>query len=359
MKPLPFTALALLLLAGLAQGAKLRVPADHATIQAAVGASSAGDVIEVSAGTYFENVVVDSLTDLTLRARGKDKVIIDGGGGSPAIRVSLSTGIKLKNLRVRDATSGIFFSSSFDCAATGCRAASASTAGIRLSGGERITIEGCRVEDSPGDGIVVDSDLCLIADCSVSEVGGDGIHLLAADLITVLDNRIDLAAGHGINNESTPNSLIQQNRIAAPGSYGIVCFAPSTACSLLENRIADSGSSAIYIETGATHHMVMDNVVNGTEGFYGISANGDEVQFRGNKIKNTINSGIFVWAGTSGCLFHENQVKKSGLDGFAVVGTGNALIGNKSSKNPNLDCRDPNPAGSNFYAGNQFGSFGS
>jgi hypothetical protein len=64
----------------------LRVPEEYATIQAAITAAAAGDVIQVRAGTYAENLLLDR--PIVLTAASFDPVnpvnntaIIEGGGG--------------------------------------------------------------------------------------------------------------------------------------------------------------------------------------------------------------------------------------------------------------------------------------
>jgi pectin methylesterase-like acyl-CoA thioesterase len=53
-----------------ASAATLRVPADHATIQAAVDAAVAGDVILIAKGSYAEAVAIDGKSQFTLRGKG-------------------------------------------------------------------------------------------------------------------------------------------------------------------------------------------------------------------------------------------------------------------------------------------------
>ncbi|MBD3166657.1 hypothetical protein GF324_08660 [bacterium] len=50
----------LVLLFSHSNAAILEVPQSHGTIQSAVDASAAGDTILISAGTYFENIVVEN-----------------------------------------------------------------------------------------------------------------------------------------------------------------------------------------------------------------------------------------------------------------------------------------------------------
>lgn len=68
--------------------ARIYVPANYATIQGAVEAANAGDVILVAAGTYQEDqIVIDK--PLSLWGAGAETTIIDGQGGSGQTTVGL------------------------------------------------------------------------------------------------------------------------------------------------------------------------------------------------------------------------------------------------------------------------------
>ena len=64
----------------------LRVPEEYATIQAAVSAAEAGDVVQARAGTYTENIILDRPIVLTAASfdpvnPANNTAIIDGGDG--------------------------------------------------------------------------------------------------------------------------------------------------------------------------------------------------------------------------------------------------------------------------------------
>jgi hypothetical protein len=92
-----------------AEGATLRVPDDHDTIQAAVDAAEPGDLILVAPGTYEEAVNVET-DELTIRGLDRNEVILDGGFEKDnGIRVLGANGVAIENLTARNYTSNGFF----------------------------------------------------------------------------------------------------------------------------------------------------------------------------------------------------------------------------------------------------------
>jgi hypothetical protein len=92
-----------------AEGATLRVPDDHDTIQAAVDAAEPGDLILVAPGTYEEAVNVET-DELTIRGLDRNEVILDGGFEKDnGIRVLGANGVAIENMTARNYTSNGFF----------------------------------------------------------------------------------------------------------------------------------------------------------------------------------------------------------------------------------------------------------
>ena len=86
------------------------VPGEYPTIQAAVDAAAAGDLVLVAPGVY--NEAVDVVTDnLTIRGLDRDRVVLDGQLElDNGIRVLGASGVVVENLTARNYTAnGVFF----------------------------------------------------------------------------------------------------------------------------------------------------------------------------------------------------------------------------------------------------------
>lgn len=90
------------------EGATLRVPEDHDTIQAAVDAAEPGDLVLIAPGTYNEAVDVET-EDLTIRGLDRNEVVLDGGFElENGIRV-LADGVAVENMTAKNYTTNGFF----------------------------------------------------------------------------------------------------------------------------------------------------------------------------------------------------------------------------------------------------------
>jgi len=91
----------------------IRVPADHRTIQAAVDAARAGDLILVSAGTYHGSVTVET-PRLTIRGVDRNAVVLDGRDRDENGVMVLADGVAVENLTVHHYRSnGVLFTGDY------------------------------------------------------------------------------------------------------------------------------------------------------------------------------------------------------------------------------------------------------
>lgn len=114
------TLLGLTLLVSGAQAGTLLVPQQYSTIQAAVNAAVAGDVIVIAAGTYTDPThpagggdptlcCVVMKSNITLRGAGMGHTIIDAGAVARGIHFYQATGCKLYDMTIRNAYSSDAF----------------------------------------------------------------------------------------------------------------------------------------------------------------------------------------------------------------------------------------------------------
>jgi Right handed beta helix region len=92
----------------------LNVPADFATIQAAVDAAKPGDLVLIAAGTYAEGVAVRT-PSIVVRGVDRNTVILDGGDTIENGILVAADNVAVENLTVRRfAVNGLLFTKAYD-----------------------------------------------------------------------------------------------------------------------------------------------------------------------------------------------------------------------------------------------------
>jgi hypothetical protein len=91
------------------------VPADYASIQAAVDAAEPGDLVLIDEGVYNESVIVQT-DNIVIRGMDRNTVILDGehGEGMENGVIVFSNGVAVENLTVRNYTgNGLFWTGDY------------------------------------------------------------------------------------------------------------------------------------------------------------------------------------------------------------------------------------------------------
>ncbi len=244
--------------AGRARADVIRVPEDYATIQAAVNASMAGDIVRVGPGTYAERVRI-STSGIRLQADG---AVLDGSGFTTAGAAIALAGTSTSHV------TGV--------SVVGFRIENQPGAGIDLNFADYCEIRSNEVNNTMAQSIAVArSTFNVIAGNTLSNgTLGVGISMVSSDN-TVKENTIAGGFMHGIRvsmvstTPPTPlRNMIKENFICAQGASaqtGILVAQYATANTVKENRIVGNGSTTIGIrlEGPTLGNTVKENILNG------------------------------------------------------------------------------------------------
>jgi len=284
-----------------------RVPEDYPTIQQAVNAASPGDTIEVSAGVYYEHVLVEK--PLTFTGQDKHTTIVDGNGTGDVFWLTQSevmiSGFTIRNGDYCGVKADMFgghfitdniFSNNFygvylfqtDSGSTivGNTFQSNSMFGIKASGSSNNDISNNYISDSTY-GIKLDNtcDDNSIVGNTVSETSHGiyisyslnndidqnnvssrttGIYSLYSDYVNIQNNILSECA-YGIELYGTSNNLVLSNTIVQ-NSYGIyLVYASSTT---VDSNLASNNDWGIATYDSDGNNIIQNTLSYNTYGFY-------------------------------------------------------------------------------------------
>ena len=95
-----FTAINLIIESPVKTASIIKVSHDYRTIQEAIDASSPGDIILVSSGTYYENIVIHK-ENLTIKGENPKTTIIDSRGIGEVIYI-VATNIYIEGFTIQN-----------------------------------------------------------------------------------------------------------------------------------------------------------------------------------------------------------------------------------------------------------------
>jgi len=304
----------------------LSVPQDYPTIQAAIDAAKRGDIIQVSAGIYYENVVINE--EIELMGANKVTTIIDGRGSGNVVYVETS-GITITGFTIRNGNNGI--------RVAGLIGSINVTGNIIRNNRYGVSFIGDDITRTT-DNIVVgntfqnNSNVSVSIRCgasniiSLNDISGSayGMKLSITDTTTISDNlltstsySIYLSYGTGnnvLNNVGIDNSfgiyavysdniLIQDNRVSG-STYGIELYGSSSS-TILHNNVSDNPSYSIYLAYSNTTSVTNNTISRNDWGLtlYGSSLNTIE----GNAISYNA-FGITISYSESNTIYHNNFI---------------------------------------------------
>ena len=301
----------------------IRVPADQATIQAAINAASAGDTVLVSPGTYYENIDFKGKAITVTSESGASVTTINGGGVATVVTfktnetsASVISGFTITNgysdsyLPSLGQGAGIFISGASPrilnneiTGNNGCGGIGVYVyKGAPLIQGNSINNNAqtsCSGGDGGGIGISGSSGVIQILDNLIQNNhvdhggSGGGIDLISAGPVLIRGNIIsgnstyNSGAGISVGYYSNPQvigNLIVGNRVVGGymggGIYYVVGSGPAPL--ILGNTIAGNSASrgaAIYSDGHDQKAQILNNVIVASWGVPALACDADYDSF--------------------------------------------------------------------------------
>jgi len=225
----------------------IEVPVDFQTIQGAINAANAGDIISVAPGTYYEHVTVNKT--LSLIGEKRETTVIDGNRTGVVVTIAASD-VVLSGFTIRRSgqsswtDSGVFLA--FDSSGGNIRnnVVTDSYHGVFLEASTDNVLSSNNISSNTGRGIILESS------------SGNAIY---ANLISQNEQ------GSGIELFDCASNRITANNIAASGWAGIY-LAESPSNVITANTLFNNSEAGIFLEVSSYnlfyHNSIINNGVN-------------------------------------------------------------------------------------------------
>ena len=197
------------------------VPDDYPTIQQAIDNASNGDIIQVSSGIYYENLVV--YKSVSLQGENQENTFIDGMNKGDVINIT-ANGVKISGFTLYNSSGGkqndLYFSYA---------------------------------------GIKIDSNSNEIYGNNITKNNGVGIYLKSSSQNAIHDNIIvnNTSDGICIYPSSSNDNEILNNIISHNGETGIWVF--SSSGNLIKSNIITHNLDGVFLHNNCIGNTIVEN----------------------------------------------------------------------------------------------------
>jgi len=260
--------------------------AEYTKIQDAINVSADGDTIEVSAGTYDENVVVNR--SIHLVGEGSEVTIVDGGGSYSAIKITsdwvnlsgfqvieskrgdeagikiLSDGNTITDNECTNNYHGIYVSSSDHNQLSNNRCSNNSDNGIRLHGASHNQLSDNTIITNEKEGLMIQNSFHNKINDNVVTDNSEGIKLEEASYILIEDNNVSANEGSGIEIlDGSNNNTIKGNDCSRSGEEEEGIEIDDSSYNLIANNVIADNDVGIQLEN-SHNNDVNNNTITGS-----------------------------------------------------------------------------------------------
>jgi parallel beta-helix repeat protein len=301
-----FLALVLFASAALAESKTIRVPEDVPTIQAAIAAASAGDIVQVGVGTYEESLHFKSGIELR-------------GTSAETTFVSVPSA-KGEALKIEGAESGTI---------TGCtfRHSDASSLNpkrkdfpdvVRIAD-SKIILTKCRFGPGAGCGVNISgAGEAQIAECEATGNAQHGITAKGPGAIILRETACRGNAWHGLCLWEGVQAQVDKDTFSDNSRDGVQAVDPKTDAQLTGNTCENNGRTGIRADNRSTGKM-LDNVCRGNRNGGIYIARGSVFTLERNRCEKNQGHGIEIGITTTQATLVGNVCQENTQNGIAFV----------------------------------------
>ncbi len=203
---------------GYANPRVIHVRQDFLTIQEAIDNANDGDTIYVSAGTYYEHVVVSK--EVTLVGEGGNTTIIDGSNDGTVVRIT-ANGVSVSGFKLQNSGWGWY-----------------------RSGVETQHANNCRIENN-----------ILFETCHNIRLNGSSNCLISRNTIDHI-----ISMGYGIRLTDSIDCTVSENFVA--NNIGGIVFENSSNCTASDNYVTRNSDGIRLYSSSAGNRITANTVFN-------------------------------------------------------------------------------------------------
>jgi nitrous oxidase accessory protein len=306
-------------------------------IQPTIDAASSGDIVNVEAGVYRENLNITKRIALV----GLEKPLIDGGAAGSAIALRANgvriTGFEIKNSR----TAGIAVFSNDSLIETnnisGCND------GIRLENSHNNSIRGNSIDGNTNGMTLFRSHKNFIKynNISKNKIGDSsdcGIYMAYSNSNTILDNLVEDNGDCSICILSSSGNLLMGNSISSNRWYGLSLGEFSNDNLIVGNLVQNNKYGGIYLENSRENIIKGNRAKENGNGIY-LSCNSNNNTVRGNSISDN-DRGIHLAFHSSNNTITENNAINNEFGIYITFSSGCNMIFDNSLINNDYNAYD-------------------